>query len=99
MLVLTRKLGEEVYIAGGKWRVIVADILDTCALVSINKGWPHKVVKGESLAIAPGITVTVLRIDADSVRLGFAAPHDVVIDREEIHHLKSETRWRLADAS
>ena len=35
-----------------------------------------------------GIEVVVLEIRKDSVRLGFIAPKDVPIDREEVRELK-----------
>jgi carbon storage regulator len=40
---------------------------------------------GESICISGGITVTVVSIEGNKVRLGFTAPPDVQIHREEIH--------------
>lgn len=40
---------------------------------------------GETLNIGDNITVTVLSVKGNSVRLGVNAPKDVVVDREEIH--------------
>ena len=42
--------------------------------------------QGERIQIADAITVTVLSIDGGRVRLGFAAPADVPIHREEVRH-------------
>lgn len=39
---------------------------------------------GEMLCIGPDITVTVLDVRGNQVRLGIAAPNDVRVDREEI---------------
>ena len=42
----------------------------------------------ESLYIGPDITVTVLGIRGNQVRLGITAPKDVIVDREEVHQRK-----------
>jgi len=42
----------------------------------------------ESIAIGSNITVVVLGIKGNQVRLGFRAPRDVVIDRTEVQHRK-----------
>jgi carbon storage regulator len=42
----------------------------------------------ESIAIGSNITVVVLGIRGNQVRLGFRAPRDVVIDRTEVQHRK-----------
>ena len=42
----------------------------------------------ESLQIGPNITVKVLGIHGQHVRLGLTAPRDVVIDRAEVHQRK-----------
>jgi carbon storage regulator len=42
----------------------------------------------ESLQIGPNITVKVLGIYGQHVRLGLTAPRDVVIDRAEVHQRK-----------
>lgn len=39
---------------------------------------------GERIRIADNIWITVLRIDRDTVRLGFTAPLDIKILREEL---------------
>lgn len=39
---------------------------------------------GESIAIGDGITLTVVKIDGNRVRLGIEAPRDVLIRREEM---------------
>lgn len=42
----------------------------------------------ESLQIGPDITVTVLGIHGNQVRLGITAPRSIVIDRAEVHARK-----------
>ena len=39
---------------------------------------------GEMVCIGQDITVTVISMDRGQVKLGIAAPRDVVVDREEI---------------
>ncbi|MGA2254097.1 MAG: carbon storage regulator CsrA [Thermoguttaceae bacterium] len=39
---------------------------------------------GESIVIGNGITVTVVDVHGERVRLGFTAPADVPIHREEL---------------
>jgi carbon storage regulator len=43
---------------------------------------------GESLRIGDDVTVTVVSIDKNKVRIGVKAPTEVRIDREEV-------RWRM----
>jgi carbon storage regulator len=50
----------------------------------------------ESLQIGPDITITVLAVHRNQVRLGITAPRAVVIDRAEIHARKQ--REYIADA-
>ena len=40
---------------------------------------------GESVVIEGGVTVTVLGVKGNQVRLGVDAPKDVAVHREEIH--------------
>jgi carbon storage regulator len=40
---------------------------------------------GESVKIGDEVTVTVLGVKGAQVRLGFAAPQDVAVHREEIY--------------
>ena len=40
---------------------------------------------GEAIVIGDGVTVTVLGVEGGRVRLGFVAPLDVPIHREEVH--------------
>jgi len=46
--------------------------------------------KGEAVVIADGIRVSVISISNGRVRLGFEAPPDITVDREEIHEAKHE---------
>jgi carbon storage regulator len=50
----------------------------------------------ESLQIGPDITVTVLGIHGNQVRLGITAPRAIVVDRAEVHARKQR---EYADAS
>jgi len=42
---------------------------------------------GESLVIDDNITVTILGIKGQQVRIGINAPTDIIVNREEIHNL------------
>ena len=41
--------------------------------------------KGESVVIAEGIRISVVSVTPGRVRLGFEAPPEVTVDREEIY--------------
>lgn len=43
---------------------------------------------GESIVINDTIQVTIVEIDRNKIRLGFIAPMDTVIDRQEVHERK-----------
>ena len=45
---------------------------------------------GESLIIDGNIEVKILDIKAGTVRVGVYAPHDIIIDRQEIHERKQD---------
>jgi carbon storage regulator len=49
---------------------------------------------GESVKIGDDVTVTVLGIKGSQVRLGFAAPKDVALYREEIYQRMQAGRLR-----
>ena len=51
----------------------------------------------ESLQIGPDITITVLGIHGNQVRLGITAPRTVVIDRAEVHARKLRDYTRPTD--
>jgi carbon storage regulator len=40
---------------------------------------------GETIVIDHAVRVTVLDVKGDRVRLGVAAPPDVIVDRQEVH--------------
>ena len=41
--------------------------------------------QGEGIVIGDGVTVTVLEVHGNQVKLGFVAPAEVPIHREEVH--------------
>jgi len=47
---------------------------------------------GETVIINDNISVTVLGIQGGIIKLGFNAPRDVSIDREEIFYRKQEDK-------
>lgn len=52
----------------------------------------------ETIMIGDGVTVTVIGVSGNQVRLGIRAPREVAVDREEIHARKQEER-RKANGS
>jgi carbon storage regulator len=40
---------------------------------------------GEAIMVGDNICITVLEIRSGQVRLGFAAPEEVTVDRQEVH--------------
>ena len=49
---------------------------------------------GESLVIGDEITVTVLDVKGNQIRLGIAAPKDVSVHREEVYVRVQEEKAR-----
>jgi carbon storage regulator len=51
---------------------------------------------GEKIIIGDNVTVSVLGVKGCQVRIGIEAPHDVKVNREEIHQrcLKEQTALR-----
>ena len=46
--------------------------------------------KNQSVVIGPGITVKVLEIKGNTIRIGIDAPHDVSIRRSELRLLEAK---------
>jgi carbon storage regulator len=55
--------------------------------------------RGERIVIGEHVTVTVLDVRGDRVKLGFAAPAEMPIHREEIYWRMEGRLPALADAS
>ena len=51
----------------------------------------------ESLVIGDDVTVTILGIKGNQVRIGVDAPRDVSVNREELAHKGDETPTSRAD--
>jgi carbon storage regulator len=49
---------------------------------------------GEQIIIGDNVRVTVLRVNGDEVRLGIAAPDDIVVRREEIGPMRDRKKER-----
>jgi len=45
---------------------------------------------GETIVIDNAVRVTVLEVKGERVRLGIAAPPDVLVDRQEIHERRQQ---------
>jgi carbon storage regulator len=53
---------------------------------------------GESVKIGDDVTVTVLSVNGGQVRLGFTAPPNVAVHREEVYErIKAETPGEISD--
>ncbi|NRB41527.1 MAG: carbon storage regulator CsrA [Pseudomonadales bacterium] len=53
----------------------------------------------EALMIGDNVTVTVLSVKGNQVRLGIDAPRDVEVHREEIYHRVNNTQPKVANES
>ena len=54
---------------------------------------------GEKVVIDGCITVTVLAVDGNKIRLGIDAPPEVRVDREEVHRQRMEFAEVEADSA
>jgi carbon storage regulator len=50
---------------------------------------------GERIVIGENVTITVVAVHGDRVKLGFEAPGSIAIHREEIHHRIQAEETRL----
>jgi carbon storage regulator CsrA len=84
LLVLTRSTGQRVRV--GADRLAVREVRrESVTLEVLPRGWTLHLRPGESREIRPGVSVKIARLDGPNhVRLGFDAPRDVIIHREEI---------------
>ena len=53
---------------------------------------------GESVMIGDEVTVTVLSVKGNQIRLGFAAPQNVTVHREEVYERIRAERLLATDA-
>ncbi len=55
---------------------------------------------GESLKIGDEVTVTVLGVKGNQVRLGFTAPRDVAVHRQEVYErIQAERVAKISQAA
>ena len=52
---------------------------------------------GEAICIAETIRIVVLEVRGNQVRLGIAAPEDVIVDRLEVHEKRRNPPQEWAD--
>ena len=53
---------------------------------------------GQRFQIGPDVRVTIVKIDRHAIRIGIEAPNDVIVYREEIAPVESETTPKTAIA-
>ena len=46
---------------------------------------------GEAIMVSEDIRITVLEVRGEKVRLGIAAPEDVIVDRQEVHEKRQNS--------
>jgi carbon storage regulator len=54
---------------------------------------------GETIVINGDISITVVAVKGNRVRIGVTAPKDMTVDRQEIHERRSEFRTNLLESS
>jgi len=55
--------------------------------------------KDEKIIIGGNIELMVIDIQHDTVRIGIEAPREVIVDREEIHLLKQQSKEAENDSA
>jgi carbon storage regulator len=50
--------------------------------------------KNETIVIGSSVSITVLEVRGDKVRLGILAPKEVTVDRKEVHDAKERQNGR-----
>ena len=98
MLVLALKPGEEVYIDGGRERVIVGSIQHGWAFFTVETGDRVAIASalkqhGRQMLLGGKVEMRVLAVEPNRVRLGLTADRSIVIDREVVHLMRKEARW------
>ena len=83
MLVLTRRQGESLIIADDI-KITVLIIYKAQIKLKVNSEVATLHLE-ESMSIADGVTVRLIKMDTNQVKLGIEAPEDVNIKREEVY--------------
>ncbi len=100
MLILTRRIGEAIYI-GDNIAVIISGIKGN--MIRIRTASPELLVVtrkvNEPINIGKDISVTPLSVKGMQVRLGIKAPKDVSIHREEIYERIQAEKAQQATAN
>jgi len=53
--------------------------------------------EGESVMIGNNIKVTILRIEGRNIRIGFEAPDDIIVHREEVFNRINEEKSKVVE--
>ena len=83
MLVLARRQGESLIIADDI-KITVLIIYKTQIKLEVNSEVVTVKLEG-NITIGDGITIKLIKLDTNQVKLGIEAPEDVSIKREEVY--------------